>query len=221
LVAIHHDDQAMADEIDCFLKHHSIIREAASGVIKLHDSGMQDSGVQNFSCGVVEKDTAEELRKTSRFHLQRFETWVQETRISKYPTSLLFWTEELRHLHTLLRQDGDLGIVLLKLSRLLPLDMDAEEQNETLHAIVSDLSSSYLTKEPTSWLVGISKFIEDVCSRIGKTLNNQKAACDVTREVVVHSVTVSGILQHQAMLGVLQSIYKVCCWSACDFSNFV
>jgi hypothetical protein len=221
---IQNEHSASSLEMQSFVDQFRALSRAAGNILQMFVVGYEKIKISDFICqaGGKFEANANEILKTSEDHLQKFSSWLRITRENS-KVSLLFWTEELRELYTLIQlvtsEDTLPAMLSEKLTRLEPLwNHKVDTKNELVSAIYYCAKSSQRRMRRTSngWLVEVSHFLEELCAKLAGHLTT--AAISKQSEIILHSFLCGDEEEAKMTLKILHRIYQVksrgCQWNS-------
>jgi hypothetical protein len=176
--------------------------------------GYEKLSISSFICRAGSDFIGEAsfLLKQSESHMRSFKSWLGSTR-EIYKVSTLFFTEELRSVYELVeaigRNEAELSILTQSLARLKPLwKTEIDERHELV--ILQRCLATYgnrIDEQAKSWLVEVSQLLTDIHQKMGAVEDILAAPC--RSNVVLHSLRCRDDEEPQAVLAILQHIFKV------------
>ncbi|CAB9513447.1 protein ligase RNF213 [Seminavis robusta] len=200
---IQHDDPADARAVEGFLNQHRVMMAARSNFAESYAVGYPLPGSEAMSCSAGHEylDEAMAILKRSQTSLKEKDSWLDSTR-SRYPTSMLFWTKELKQIYDILGGAQDETVLRRLMAILSRLDSSLTRDQ------VSSIALQHMghLKGDEGWLVITSKFVEDVHQAVGAPFE-QKERNEVG-VLKLHTLSCDAGCESDATLGLLQNIYK-------------
>jgi len=212
---IQNENSTTAAEMQGFVDQYQVLTRASRNIMTMFSVGYEKAKMSDFGCRAGSRfdDDASEILKTSEEHLKVFTSWLSNTR-ENFKESLLFWTEELRALYTLIRTVGQNSVVPAVLgqsvARLEPLwNREMHRSRSSLTAVKKCAAASCLRMESTSgsWLVEVSRFLGELHLELGVQHGLSKVSS--RSDIVLHSYCCGDDDEAQVVLKILHHIYKV------------
>lgn len=213
---IQNESSASSRDMEAFVDQYQALARAAQNMLKMFALGYENEHfkISDFFCptGPVGCEDAREILKKSQEHLKVFSSWLKSTRDS-LKESLLFWTDELREMHSLIEATTDSvhpAVLAERAARLEPLWDPSMVSQQTLHTAVQGCAKACQARSAclsNSWLVQVSHFLHDLTVELA----GDQTAKDKSRQsnVVLHSFFCEDRNETQAVLRILHYIYKV------------
>ena len=216
LSLIQNENRTTSVEMQGFVDQYQVLTRAASNSLTMFSVGYEKAKISDFGCQAGSRfdDDANAILKASEVHLRNFTSWLTSTR-ENFKESLLFWTEELRDLHTLIRaavdQNSDAPAALAEsLARLEPLWDPKIHHRHTLHAAVQKCAAASnlrMTSASGGWLVEVSRFLGELYLELGR--RQELMECSNRSDIVLHSYHCEDNDEAQVILKIVHHIYQV------------
>jgi hypothetical protein len=222
---IQNENSGTSSEMQAFVDQYQLISCAARDVLTMQSVGYENLSASNFICRAGSDFIGEAslLLKQSESHMRSFKSWLKSTR-EIYKVSTLFFTEELRGVYELVkaigRNEAEPGILAQSLARLKPMwDTEIDERREL--AILQRCLAAFRNRtdaQAKSWLIEVSQLLTDIHQEMGAVEDMLTAPC--RSNVVLHSLRCRDDEEPQAVLAILQHIFKVRIDSTLGTSTF-
>jgi hypothetical protein len=211
---IQNENSGTSAEMQAFVDQFQLISCAAGNVLTMQSVGYEKLSASNFICRAG-SDFIEEagfLLKQSESHMRSFKSWLRSTR-EIYKVSTLFFTEELRGVYELVqaigRNEAEPGILTQSLARLKPMwnkEIDERRELDILQGCLA-VFRNRSEVQAKSWLIEVSQLLTDIHQEMGAVEDVLAAPC--RSNVVLHSLRCRDDEEPQAVLAILQYIFKV------------
>jgi len=216
LSLIQNENRTTSVAMQGFVDQYQVLTRAARNSLTMFSVGYEKAKISDFGCRAGSRfdDDANAILKASEVHLRNFTSWLTSTR-ENFKESLLFWTEELRDLHTLIRaavdQNSDAPAALAEsLARLEPLwDPNIHHRDTLLAAVQKCAAASNLrmTSALGGWLVEVSRFLGELYLELGR--KQELLVCSNRSDIVLHSYHCEDNDEAQVILKIVHHIYQV------------
>ena len=208
LSLIQNECNVTSNSMEGFIEQFQVLKTAYRNFIIMDMVGFSSISIADFVCrtGLDYMDDAKFLYRVTEEHLQTFKVWLSRTRW-QYKVSMLFWTEELRDLNTILTLtiEDRTDMVMDFISRLFPVWNRVRDGS--FRQCVLDNIDRFHENVALSWLEKVSHFIDschvDSTSSIGNRSGMNKS------ELFLHSICCADEEERQCVFVVLTQIYKV------------
>jgi hypothetical protein len=215
LSLLQNENESKSAEMEKFVEQYQILSCAARNLLGMRSMGYDKMPFSDFRCrvGSMFFEDANQLLKDSELHMRSFKEWLTNVR-EGYPVSVLFWTEELREIHTLMKSlsngeiRGTVEVLNEKILRLKPLcreELGHDSINGTLGKILA--SKEGQLAKTGSWLISVSKFLDSFVAACGSV--EDTAGSSSRSKIILHSLACEEAEESLAVLDILQFIYGV------------
>jgi hypothetical protein len=211
---IQNENSGTSSEMQAFVDLYQLLSCAAQNLLTMQSVGYEKVSISKFTCraGSDFIEEASLLLKQTESHMRGFKSWLRSTR-EIYKVSTLFFTEELRGVYDLVRAIGrneaEPGILTQSLARLKPMwntEIDERRELVILQRCLAALRNRS-DAQAKSWLIEVSQLLTDIHQEMGAVEYEHAAPC--RSNVVLHSLRCREDEESQAVLAILQHIYKV------------
>jgi hypothetical protein len=222
---LQNENSGTSSEMQAFVDLYQLLSCTARNLLTMQSVGYEKLSISNFTCraGSDFIEEASLLLKQSESHMRNFKSWLRSTR-EIYKVSTLFFTEELRGVYELVqaigRNEVEPGILAQSLARLKPMwDTEIDERRELV--ILQRCLAVFRNRtdaQAKSWLIEVSQLLNDIHQEMGAVEDMLTAPC--RSKVVLHSLRCRDDEEPQAVLAILQHIFKVRIDSTLSTSTF-
>jgi hypothetical protein len=223
---IQNENSGTSSEMQAFVDLYQLLSCAARNLLTMQSVGYEKLSISNFTCraGSGFFEEASVLLKKTESYMRGFKSWLRSTR-EIYKVSTLFFTEELRGVYELVqaigRNEVEPGILTQSLARLRPMwntEIDERRELDILQRCLTAFRNRS-DAQARSWLIEVSQLLTNIHEEMGVAEVVLAAPC--RSNVVLHSLRCRDDEEPQALLAILQYIFKVRINSSLSTSAFI
>ena len=207
---IKHENYDMSENISSFVDQFHLLEDILQNKAKVTAVGFDETKYIFFPCDARPSELVENLYQKSKEMVDECEIWLDNL-YKKYPTSLLFWTEELRIIHNAMED----ALSSNSQRHLISLVMNTFHLRRDLSVLTMAKSGqivNYLQSIDfeSNWLNNVSLFIEFFHNYLGAPFSQQaRKETAGSSGIFLHSMDCDNDLKTFLCLFIISNIFEV------------
>jgi hypothetical protein len=209
---VKNDKHGMSETISTFIEQHHVIQKILERQLAAQRVGFDTSTYNLFPCEANPQAEEIGMHQTSSGELMiNCQLWLGMLQ-NNYPISLLFWTEELRKIHSLMKDaqisDGKMRSLIYSVANVFdtPMETICFDSNRTW---IEDILNDEIVVD--NWLEKTAMFVELFHKHLGGSLSTRtpKLGSFVSTGMVLHTLQPCDGDSATLILDVICNIFKV------------